>query len=143
MTSMNSAALVRSNFKWLTCLVLAGSVGCSDSETTAPPSPTPGMLTLQLITPNSADGAVRLVLDGPDIGLITAVQADAMVFTRSSGSQRSIAVLGTTVTGGLLRFEVPDVNQASRYQATLVEVAGVSGSELRSDLGGYELDVVR
>jgi hypothetical protein len=134
----------RTLVKPVICIAALTTAACSDSAgTTDARPPVPGTLTLSWVTPNQVEGAVRLTLKGPDIGTITAAQSEDMVFTRSSGTIHSIIVMGMVESGGLVRFEVPDVHQAQLYEVDIIEVSAADTDELRTSLSGYGVGVQR
>lgn len=109
-----------------------------------PTAPQPGVLTLRLSAPATEQGALLLSLTGPGtITEITAPPGSAHVaHARAAGTTAKVAVFGAIGTGDLVRFSVPDVGQASGYEARLLEVAGPDNS-LRSLSDGYSLTVQR
>jgi hypothetical protein len=113
---------------------------CGDKKgrgITEPPAPVPGVLTLSLSTANADDRAIIVSVTGPGpIGDITAATADLVLHARSSTAGFKAAIFGTLASGPLVRFAVPDVNKASSYQGTVVEVAD-STNALRSVTTGY------
>jgi hypothetical protein len=58
------------------------------------------------------------------------VSSSFRLYTLASGDTLRAAVIGTVSSGDLLRFSVPDVNQASGYHVTLEEVAGTDNQLL-------------
>lgn len=128
----------------ITCaaLLLAAALlsACDAGE---PEQAAPGDLVVTLDTPGNSDRALLLTLSGP--AAVTAVQGAApsyVVHARTQGTTTRVAVFGAVADGPLLRVTVPDVRQAGRYTATLVESAGASNVP-HADLTGYELTVSR
>ena len=148
---MVGIARVRISTVWLRvistaalCVIAVLNSACSDStKSTEAREPEAGTLTVSWVTPHEAEGSVRLTLEGPAVGAISAADPGDLVFSRSSGAVHSIVVLGTLGSGGLIHFEVPDVHQAQHYRADIVEVAAADSDELRGDLSGYEISVRR
>jgi hypothetical protein len=105
--------------------------------------PTPGELTVRLTTPNADDGAMVLVLSGPGpITNVAAASAGTIVHARDASGSMRVAAFGSIASGDLIRFSVPDVEQASSYQATIHEVAD-RGNVLRPAVTSYTLAIVR
>jgi hypothetical protein len=113
-----------------------------DGGGTPPTQPEPGVLTVNLTTPNPDDRALVVEVTGPSISAVTAANAAYVVHSRAPGaSSVRVAVFGSLGSGALLRFQVPDVNQASAYSATVVEVADAANA-LRAT-AGYTAAVAR
>lgn len=124
------------------CAATWFGAACSDaSDATGPVVETPGALTVQWVTPHNVEGAVRLRIAGPGITGIVGVQDDVVVFTRTEGKRHNVAILGRTETGGLVRFQVPDIQRADLYTVSLIEVAAPESSELRENLNDYRIIV--
>jgi len=112
-------------------------------DTSGPPVPKPGDLTLKLALPASDDRAMLVTISGPEaIGTITAAGPAYTVFGRPSGTTAKVAVFGTLVAGPVVKFAVPDVNKADQYTAAVTEVAG-SANQLRPQLTGYSVTVAK
>ena len=124
-------------------LVVLLVAACGDEPATTSIDPvSSGTLAIEWSTPQEHEGAVLLTITGPGIGELTSSHSDVLVFARRDGMETRVAVLGEIGSGRLLKFEVPDVQQAGRYEVSLIEVADVDG-ELRSDLAAYDVAVVR
>lgn len=112
-------------------------------DTTGPPQPTPGTLTVTLAAPAGAvPGAVVLTLTGPGaITSVAGVGGSYRVYSRAlaAGDGVKAAVFGTLAPGAVLRFHVPDTGDADEYAATLVEVAGVDNAV--EPTAGYGLTI--
>ena len=129
-------------------ILLAGAaalwiVGCGDGG--GPIAPIPGTLTVSLTTPNADDRAIHLSIKGAaaadSVSNVQVATASLTVFSRDlDGNEAEAAVFGDLASGALVRFSVPDVNRASSYNATIVDVADAS-NEVRSSLSGYSLAV--
>lgn len=115
--------------------------GCGD-DPAGPPEPVPGVLTVNLATPNADDRAVLVRVTGPGEAAAVTAAAGQTLFSRPTAAGFNAAVFGDLAAGPLLRFSVPDVNQAGAYQATVVEVVDPS-DQLRPSLAGYGATVVR
>jgi ketol-acid reductoisomerase len=122
----------RTSRNWPLALVCAALLagGCGDDESTAPPAPQPGQLTVSVTTTGSAGAAFLLNVRGQGISSPVAVSSSFQLYTFASGDTLKVAVVGTVSSGDLLRFSVPDVNQASSYHVTLEEVAGTDNQLL-------------
>lgn len=119
--------------------------GCGNGDGTGPIAPVPGTLTVSLTTPNADDRAIHLSIEGAAAAdSVSNVQVSSASFTAFSrdldGNEVATAVFGDLANGALVRFSVPDVNRASSYSATIVDVADAS-NEVRGSLSGYSLDV--
>lgn len=121
--------------KRLTWMVILGvALACSDN-------PTPGVLKVNLTTPNSgADGAILLTVNGPGVLLSAAPGAGLRLFTQPFATTNHVALTGTLTTGTILTIEVPDVSKANAYTAT-IQQAATPTYQLRA-LTGYSLKVV-
>ncbi|HYR11100.1 MAG TPA: hypothetical protein VEQ60_25190 [Longimicrobium sp.] len=125
----------------LLALAAAACTGGDDGGTTPPP-PEPGVLTVSLTTPNGDDRALVVELTGPSISEVASANAAYVVHARPAGTGGvRAAVFGSLGSGALLRFQVPDVNNAAAYKATVVEVAD-AGNALRQTTG-YTAAVAR
>lgn len=128
---------------------LAACGGDGGGAATEPPPPVqptapvavPGMLTVNLVSPNADDGAILLEISGPAPAAepTTAAQG-VVVHARASGNTTRVAAFGAIGAGALLRFSVPDVNAAPQYTARAIE-ASDRGSTLRTSVTGYQLTI--
>jgi hypothetical protein len=126
---------------WTLAGVLAVLAGFACSNEAA--GPVAGTLTVTLATAN-ADGAMLFEITGPEISAAapagTAIQYLA---TRAIGAATlRVVVVGSLGSGAILTFNVPNVNAASSYAATVIEVADRQ-NQLRSRLNEYTLSVAR
>lgn len=139
MDTMNRMRIVAA----FVCVATLGACG-DDASPLSQDAPAPGLVTLQLSTPNADDGALSVVLQGDGIEEPVAVNASHQLFTTddpSSGEVR-LALVGNGLSGGLVQFRVPDVTRLQSYTASLIQVADES-SNLRSSLAGYRVGIVR
>ena len=118
--------------------------GC---DSTAPHVPEPGVLTLMLTSPNTGDAAAVITVVAPADSGVSAVEAvpgqgDLIVHSRVSARTTRVVVIGALADGALVRFAVPDVQQADSYTVQLVEVADETNA-LRASLAGYSVSVRR
>jgi hypothetical protein len=125
-----------------TGLVLASVLiasGCG-GETTGPPEPTPGLLTVSLAAPAGVStGALVFTITGPGAVTNVAAASGQHVYSRPATSGVKVGVFGTIAAGAVVRFHVPDTRQADEYAATLVEAAGTDNA--LKPLTGYTLSV--
>jgi len=121
----------RNFFGWALSIVCAtfliGSCGGDDSS--GPPAPEPGQLTVS-VSSSLTGAAFDLTIIGEDIANPVQAVGSHQIYTFASGDTLSTAVIGQVSSGDLLRFSVPDVNQAASYRVTLVEVAGTDNALL-------------
>lgn len=125
----------------LCALTFVSSCGDGTSE----PKVQPGQLALHLTTPHTNDAAVVIQIDAPQpLPTVSAVDAQAFVFSRVVNGATRTVLVGSLASGELLRFAVPDVNQLAAYSVTVLEVADTQNA-LRADLTPYraELRVVQ
>ena len=116
------------------------TVTCGGDKIVDPPDE-PVTLVLSLTTPNSDDGAVMFSISGGGITKPTTENSSHVLFYRAAGATSSNAVVAGDITAGaLVRFEVPDVDVASSYSATVTEVAARDNT-LRGSLAGYSLSI--
>lgn len=103
--------------------------------------PVGGTLAVRLATPTAdPDGAILFTVSGPAGVTGASAPPGLRVFTDSLGSTTvTFAVTGALSAGRILTLEVGDVNQASRYAATVLQVAAPD-YRLRP-LAGYSLTV--
>jgi hypothetical protein len=101
----------------------------------------PGTLVVSLSTPNMDDGAILLSIGGGGMGAPATTSSSYVLHHRATGlSSMNIVLVGNLVEGPLLRFDVPDVGQASSYTATVAEVADRS-ENVRVALTDYRLEI--
>ncbi|WKW11350.1 hypothetical protein Strain138_000593 [Pseudogemmatithrix spongiicola] len=131
--------------RWRRGLALGAAVALigSCAEPTAPQRPVAGALQVTWTTPHVDDRSalLRVVLpSGLSATGLDGATPGIEVFHRQSGDTLFIAAFGELASGALLRFEVPDVRQASRIAATIVEV-GAADDALRTTTDGYAVRV--
>ena len=115
--------------------------GCGDSPS-GPPKPVPGTLTVNLATPFGDDRAVVVRVTGPAQATAVTALVGQTMFSRPTASGFNAAVFGNLGSGPLLRFSVPDLNQAAAYQATVVEAVSPL-NDVRASMSGYSATIVR
>jgi hypothetical protein len=74
-----------------------------------------------------------------DIANPVQVGANHRLYTAASGDTLRAAVIAQVSSGELLRFSVPDVNQASSYNVVLQEVAGSDNALLST--GSFSVSI--
>jgi hypothetical protein len=118
-------------------LVACGGDGNGDLS---PTGPTAGTFAVTLSTPNADDGAIVFRVNGPGITQITNGNPAHYMHFDQAGSAITVVIVGDLEDGTLLTFRVPDVDAASSYGATVLEVADRT-NELRGSVGTYGLSV--
>jgi hypothetical protein len=107
--------------------------------------PTAGDLVVNLVSPNSDDGAVKFTLTGPPSAGITALTAacgNCRLFSARRGdAEYQGVIIGDLTAGALLRMTVADVKKAGNYVGRVDEVSSRT-SELRT-ASAYSLTVSR
>ncbi len=115
--------------------ILIGSCG---DDSSGPPAPQPGQLTVS-VSSASTGAAFNLIVTGENISNPVEAVGSHQLYTFAAGDTLSVAVIGTVSSGDLLRFSVPDVNQVNSYRATLLEVAGTDNALL--SIGSFTLAI--
>jgi hypothetical protein len=135
--------------EWLSTAAMAflltacgANTGTGPSNNAAPPTPTPGWLTVQLTTPNTNDGAVQLRVTGPSIDSIATDDRYRGV-GQANASSADVIITGSIAGGTVARFRVPDVNRAASYDARVIAAAQRSTWALRPSLSDYRAVIVR
>jgi hypothetical protein len=115
--------------------------GCGSDDPTAPPEPLPepGQLRVTLSS-GTAVGAVVLTVSGTGMTSPAAPGGVELYFDLSGGNLHAV-LAGSSLSGNILTFSVPDLKQAASYAVSLQEAAGTSNQPL--DTGGVTLSVVR
>ena len=119
----------------LAAAVLLAAAACSDSTT----PPTPGVVTLSLVTPNADDGAMALVLTGPGITSIASGSGAYAVYWRVvSPTEARVIVVGDLSNGVLATAQIAEANRLSGYHVEILEVATRSDA-VRASTAGYAI----
>lgn len=115
--------------------------GCGSDGPTAPPEPLPepGQLRVTLSS-GTAVGAVVLTVSGTGMTSPAAPGGVELYFDLSGGTLHAV-LAGSSLSGNILTFSVPDVKQAASYAVSLQEAASMVNEPL--DTGGVTLSVVR
>jgi hypothetical protein len=113
--------------------------GCGGDDPSGPPEqlPEPGELRVSLIG-NPAAGAVVLTVTGPGIGS-PAPAGSASLYHDLSGNTLHAVIVGSSLSGEIVSFAVPDVRQVAGYQVALQQVAGTDNQTL--DVASYSASV--
>jgi hypothetical protein len=133
-------------FCWIrlsAALALLALVSCTvDSIAPFDSGPEPGRLAVTLVSPHADDGAVLISLRGPNIGSVLPADPSYHIFSASGeeNGELRLAVLGERVADVLVTFEVPDIRQANRYSATVINAADHSNA-LRAETAEYMLRI--
>ena len=116
----------------LACL-LPLAVACGDEG----PASGPGTLTVQVVSPNGAEGAALVRLIGPGLGQVA---PDAgRVFSDIHGDTLNVVVVNEA--GGDLRFGLAVADTTRPPQGVLVDVSGPDDAV--RPLAGYAVEVRR
>ncbi|MCL7972854.1 MAG: hypothetical protein M8866_12320 [marine benthic group bacterium] len=115
--------------------------GCSGDSTGPPPEPQPqpGELSVTLSSGVSVGGVVLTVTGGAMSS--PAASGGAELYYDLSGTTLKATVLGTSLSGDVLGFSVPDVRDVASYQVVVDEAAGTSNQTLPA--GGITVSVER
>jgi hypothetical protein len=107
--------------------------------------PTAGELSIDLVTPNSDDGAILFKIRTPyprEFGELTPACSGCQAFAhRVNESELYCVVTGQLESGPLVRIVVSDLSPMSVYEVAILEIAGADRN-LRSNVG-YELRVAQ
>jgi len=128
--------------RWIFTMVAVLFVAAACSNDATGGDRQAGTLTVRLTTPNADDGAMTFQVSGAAIDSATAVNQSLRLFTRRDGGDVVGVVVGALANGAVITLQVPDVGEAARYRATVLEVADRQDA-LRASLVGYALTVTR
>ena len=120
--------------RFVAFLGLSLLLACADQS-----PPGPGILMATLKSPNGAEGAALVVLMGSGIGEATPLGNNEL-YTNSNLDELRIVLINQA--GGELEFRVEVADTTIKPTVTVEEVAGPD-NELRSALGGYQLEFRR
>lgn len=112
------------------CLLI---LGCGGDDATGPsqPQPQPGELRVEIAS-GVPVGAVVLTVTGTGIAA-PAAAGGLQLYHDLSGSALNAVVVGTSLSGTILRFSVPDVRQVAGYQVSLQQASGTDNQALATN----------
>lgn len=104
--------------------------GCGGEDTTGPPEPQPqpGVLTVSLAT-GTPIGALVLTVTGTGI-TSPAAAPGARLYHDLSGDTLRAVVVGSSLSGAIMDFTVPDVRQAAGYRVSVQDASGIANQTL-------------
>jgi hypothetical protein len=102
-------------------------------------SPTAGVLNVKLSSLRGDDGAVLFTISGGPVESVEAVSGTARSAQIDANTLR-VVITGNLSAGAIARVRIADVTQASRYSATVNQVAARS-SYLPRDPGQYSISL--
>lgn len=103
-------------------LAFAGTVVTACGGDGGGPNPVPGLLTVTLATAATPPGAILFTISGGEIQGVTATGYPTYQAALSSTS-RKVLLTGSITAGTLVQIQVPDVNQADDYVASVLQVS--------------------
>lgn len=119
----------------LALLSLIMLAGCSENS-----GPTAGVLNVTLASHGSDDGAVLLTISGGPIDSVEAVGTE-LYSARPNASTMRLIVTGSLTSGPIARLHIPDTREASRYVASVEQVASRS-AYAQQDPAGYSVSLL-
>lgn len=125
--------------RWLRGAALAlftTVTACDDGGVTGASAPTVSSFAVVWETPHEADGAARLLIEGPGLAGVSAASDDVMVLGFTRNGAIDVAVIGVLQEGALLVVSLDGSYAAADYTVRIIEVADKE-DELRPDLSGY------
>lgn len=110
--------------------LIAGALilGCGGDDTTGPPEPQPGELRVE-IAGSTPIGGIVLTVTGPGI-TAPAASSGLQLYHDLSGNTLHAVVVGSSLSGTIMRFTVPDVRQVAGYQVSVQEASGTANQTL-------------
>ena len=112
--------------------LIAGALilGCGGDDPTGPPEPQPqpGELRVTLVS-GAGVGGVVLTVTGTGI-TAPAASSGLQLYHDLSGSTLHAVVVGSSLSGTIMRFTVPDVRQVAGYQVSVQEASGTANQTL-------------
>jgi hypothetical protein len=112
--------------------LLTSLYGCGSED----PGPTPGVLTVTLVSPNGPEGAAHVKLFGE--GIVEVRPLDARTFSNVRGD--TVDVVLVRDQPGDLRFQVALADETRVPTAAVLEVAG-GDDRLRANLQSYRVEL--
>ncbi len=112
--------------------LIAGALilGCGGDDTTGPPEPQPqpGELRVE-IAGSTPIGGIVLTVTGTGI-TAPAAPSGLQLYHDLSGNTLHAVVVGSSLSGTIMRFTVPDVRQVAGYQVSVQEASGTANQTL-------------
>ncbi|MGE0354735.1 MAG: hypothetical protein AB7I33_06105 [Gemmatimonadales bacterium] len=103
-------------------ILAAGLTACGGGDNGGGNPPVPGLLTVSLSSAPSNPGAIMFTVSGGQIDAVTTGSYPTYQTTLNSTSRR-VLLTGAITTGSLVQIQVPDINKASSYTASIQQVA--------------------
>jgi len=123
--------------------LLFGVSACSSDDPGGTGVNTSGSVTVSLTTPSADDGALLVVVTGPEFaGAKAAASGYALYWRRASATETRVIVVGDIVAGPLFEITPAAGADASDFTGTVSEVANRADA-LRASTTGYSLSVAR
>lgn len=121
----------------LATTLLLAVAACGESTT----PPEPGVVSLSLVTPNTDDGAMAMVLTGPGVASFSSGSSAYAVYWRVvSATEARVIVVGDLSNGVLATAQVAEANRLSGYHVGILEVATRSDA-VRASTAGYAINL--
>jgi hypothetical protein len=125
----------------LTLLAVAAGLSCGESAT-APPPPPPTAAVVSLGTPNGDDGALVIIVRGPEVTDIQPVVSSHLIYSRytDNGREARVIVVGNVNAGPLVTVKLGAGHPLSAYTTSIEQVA-MRNDSLRATVTGYQLSL--
>ncbi|NIW36363.1 MAG: hypothetical protein GWN32_07425 [Gemmatimonadetes bacterium] len=126
---MKIRRVTRAALAILACAAIVGS-GCSDGSTE--PGPEAGRLTVSVSSSGGGAAAFLVTVTGDGITNAGPANSSHQAYSVLAGNTLTAAIVlsNPLSNGGILEFDVPDVNAASSYDVDLVQAAGADNALL-------------
>ena len=126
--------------RWLLAAGFTVTAACGGEK--PPVGPVAGDLILAYGSPNTADGAVLILVTGGPISSVTPIGGYQVAFAPAGVNATRLVVTGNLVTGDVVRLRVPDVSASGNYSGR-VEAAADRNTFALSDPGFYTTGIRR
>ncbi len=121
---------------FVTVASLVGTLSCGGEETLPP---VPGSVAVNFSSPNGTDGAVLFTITGPGMGNLAPASSSNQLFTRLVAPQElRVIIVGNLGSGPLFTMDIPNTNDVSGFNATVLQVAD-RDDDLRESVAGYSI----
>jgi hypothetical protein len=111
-----------------TLATVAGLLILGGGDGTTEPQPQPGELRVEIAS-GTPVGAVVLTVTGA--GITSPAASGGLQFYHDlSGNTLHAVVVGSSLSGTIMRFTVPDVRQAAGYQVSVQEASGTTNQSV-------------